>query len=161
MQRGERYQTLDKFAKRRKIPNPVHEDFDVDCTAFAVLQIVELYHFDGHHTLVWLIHRVDVYIEHLQEAYTDKAQVLRNITHSIANKRDLQAPSDVRKPRAQHPRWKLMLLTTYRTSSNKQLVAIVSILSAIHAHTHRDLRMCCDMKALKFFSPKRSTICTS
>ena len=39
-----------------------------------------------------------------------------------------------------------MLVTSHRTSSNKELFHIVRTLSEIQAHMRCDLPICCDMK---------------
>ena len=117
---------IDNFAKRTKVPDPLDEDADIDCTAFAALQTVQLFHFDGHYTQ--LVHRVDLCIRHLEETHKDLTPVLQNITDGTVNKKDMRIPLDVRRPKAHPPKWRPLLLSSHRTSSNKELVAIVRTL---------------------------------
>ena len=91
---------IDNFAKRRKVPDPITEDAGIDCTVFAVLPTVGLFHFDGHYNLPQLVHRIGVCLEHLQEANTELEIVLKNITDGTVNRTDMRVPLDVRRPRA-------------------------------------------------------------
>ena len=56
---------IDNFAKRRKVPDPITEDADIDCTAFAVLPAVGLFHLDGYYNVAQMAHRIGVCLEHL------------------------------------------------------------------------------------------------
>ena len=127
------------FTKRRRVLDAITEDADIECTAFALLPAVGLPHFDGHYSLAQLVHRIGIRLEHLQEANTELAKVLGNIPDGTVNKRDMRVPLDVRRPRARPPQWKPMLLTSHRTSRNKELFYIVRTVTEIQAHTRRDL----------------------
>ena len=137
---------IDNFAKRRKVPNPLDEDVNIDCTAFAVLWTIQLLHFDGHCTLAQLVHRVNLCIWHLEETHNELTPVLQNISDGTVNSKDMRIPLDVCRPKAYPPKWRPLLLTSHRTSSTKELVAIVRTLCETQAHTRRDLPVCCDMK---------------
>ena len=73
-------------------------------------------------------------------------QVLQNITDGTANNTDMRKHFVLRRPRATPPKGKPMLLTSHRTSSDKQLVHTVRTLCEIQAHTRHDLPLCCGIK---------------
>ena len=110
-----------------------------------MLQTIELFHFDGY-TLAQLVHRVNLYIRLLEETHNELTPVSQNIADGTVNRKDMRILLDVCRPKAHPPKWRPLLLTSHRTSSNKELVAIVRMLCEIQAHTRRDLPSCCDMK---------------
>ena len=68
------------------------EDADIDRVAFAVLQTIRLFHFDGHYTLALLVHTVDLCIHHLEDTQKDLTPVLQNITDGTVNRKDMRIP---------------------------------------------------------------------